>query len=44
MLEAARGCRRNLNLEGLNAMDLWTLKEDGTPWNFDNPGDRKLAK
>ena len=44
MLEAAHGCRRNLNLEGLHAMDLRTLKEDGTPWNFDNADDRRLAK
>ena len=29
ILEAAHGCRRNLNLEGLHAMDLRTLKEPG---------------
>ena len=36
--------RRHLNLKGLNAFDLRTVKPDGTPWNFNSRSDRKLAK
>ena len=35
--------RRNLNIEGLNAMDLRTIKEDGTPWDLTQSADRKAA-
>ena len=34
---------RNLNIKGLNAMDIRTLKPDGTPWNFNLKTDRQLA-
>ena len=43
ILEAAHGCRRNLNIDGLAALDLRTAKPDGTPWNFDKASDRRLA-
>ena len=36
--------RRSLNLRGLNAFDLRTLKPDGTPWNFNVRADRQLAQ
>ena len=35
--------RRNLNVHGLHALDLRTTKEDGTPWDFNQRSDRKLA-
>ena len=44
IMEAAHGCRRNLNLHGLNALDLRTAKADGSPWNFNLAADRKLAR
>ena len=44
ILEAAHGCRRNLNITGLDALDLRTSKPDGSPWNFDLPGDRREAR
>ena len=30
ILEAAHGCRRNLNIHGLDALDLRTCKPDGS--------------
>ena len=42
-MDAAHGCRRTLNLQGLAALDLRTCKDDGTPWNFDKASDRQLA-
>ena len=36
--------RRSLNITGLNAFDLRTLKPDGQPWNFNVRADRKLAR
>ena len=36
--------RRNLNVQGLAALDLRTVKEDGTPWNFSNKKDRREAE
>ena len=44
LIRAAHGCRRNLNVNGLRAMDLRTCKPDGERWDFSNPADRKLAK
>ena len=40
----ANRSRRNLNLEGLHAMDLRTTKPNGDPWNFDLREDRRLAR
>ena len=36
--------RRNLNLVGLNALDLRTHKPDGSTWNFNLRKDRVLAR
>ena len=36
--------RRNLNVEGLNALDLRTTKPNGQPWDFCKREDRKLAR
>ena len=36
--------RRNLNLVGLNALDLRTTKEDGSHWDFTKREDRRLAR
>ena len=36
--------RRNLNIEGLGALDLRTVKADGNPWNFNKKSDRKMAR
>lgn len=44
ILEAAHGCRRNLTITSLDAPDLLTCKADGSPWNFDLPEDRRLAR
>ena len=44
ILEAAHGCRRNLNIQGLDALDLRTAKTDGTPWDFNRASGRKLAR
>ena len=43
LLEASHGCRRNLNINGLQALDLRTHKEDGTPWDFNLASDRQEA-
>ena len=43
ILDAAHGCRRNLNVSGLDALDLRTNKPDGSPWNFNKRSDRRLA-
>ena len=43
LTEQATKQRRNLNLEGLAAMDLRTCKPDGQHWDFTNPADQKLA-
>ena len=43
MNEASK--RRNLNIEGLAALDLRTFKPDGkTPWDFNRKADRKEAE
>ena len=44
MVIAAHGRRRALNLEGLGAFDLRTLKPDGTPWDFRLQADRDAAR
>ena len=36
--------RRNLNVEGLNALGLRTTKPDGQPWDFCKREDGKLAR
>ena len=36
--------RRNLNIDGLNALDLRTLKPNGEPWDFTKRADRKEAR
>ena len=36
--------RRNLNVEGLNALDLRTTNPNGQPWDFCKREDRKLAR
>ena len=43
IVESANGFLRNLNLKGLDAFDLRTKKEDGTPWDFSKTSDRKEA-
>lgn len=42
--EEAEKSKRSLNLDGLNAFDLRTLKPDGTPWNFCRRKDREEAR
>ena len=42
--EAAHGCRRNLNVVGLDALDLRTCREDGTAWNVDLSSHRRDAR
>ena len=42
--DSAGAHRRDLNVQGLGAFDLRTLKKDGTPWNFTLRADRKLAR
>ena len=41
--EAARA-RWSLNLKGLRAMDLRTMREDGTPWEFSKKEHRHDAR
>ena len=36
--------RRNLNVEGLDAIDLRTTKPNGQPWDFCKREDRKLGR
>ena len=43
LLEASHGCRRNLNIDGLRALDPRTHKKDGTPWDFNLAADRQEA-
>ena len=40
----ANASRRNLGLKGIGALDLRTVKEDGTAWDFTKRADRKLAR
>ena len=39
----ANATHRNLNVKGLGAFDLRTLKTDGTAWDFSRRSDRKMA-
>lgn len=43
LVEASHGLRRNLNVHGLDALDLRTCKESGEPWDFSKPADRQEA-
>ena len=43
LIHEAQGRRRDLNIEGLQALDIRTSKPDGTPWDFTKPADRKKA-
>lgn len=36
--------RRNLNVKGLDSLDLRTVKKNGQPWNFCLRADRKEAR
>ena len=40
----ANGPRRNLNIAGLNPLDLRTAKPDGPPWDFTKKVDRHLCR
>ena len=44
IVQASHGCRRDLNVNGLNALDLRTAKPNGAPWDFSKSSDRQLAK
>ena len=44
IVQASHGCRRNLNIDGLHALDLRTRKPDGEPWDFSRAADRRLAR
>ena len=44
IVKASHGQRRDLNLNGLQALDLRTSKPNGEPWDFGKAADRKLAK
>ena len=44
IVQASHGCRRNLNLSGLHALDLRTSKPDGEHWDFSRAADRRLAR
>ena len=44
IVDCANRARRDLNLKGLDAMDLRANKEDGTPWDFSQRKDRRLAR
>ena len=43
IVDMANARARSLNVKGLDAMDLRTLKPDGSPWNFNRRADRTLA-
>ena len=36
--------RRDVNVKGLDALDIRTTKSDGTPWDFSKKADRKKAR
>ena len=42
--DCANKTRRDLNVKGLNALDLRTMKPDGQPWNFSQKADRQMAR
>ena len=43
IMREANTTRRDLNVEGLAALDLRTSKPDGSAWNFNLKGDRQMA-
>ena len=43
-VDASHGIRRNLNVNGLHALDLRTTKPNGVPWDFSLASDRQLAR
>ena len=43
IISMANGSLRNLNISGLDAFDLRTNKQDGTPWDFSLKSDRIMA-
>ena len=44
IVKASHGCRRNINLHGLDAFDLRTAKPSGEAWDFTQAADRRLAR
>ena len=44
LVNASQGCRRNLNVHGLEAFYLLTAKPSGEHWDFSNASDRRLAR
>ena len=44
MVKTAYDRRRSLNLNGLAAFDIRSLKPDGAPWNFCKESDRDEAR
>ena len=44
LVNAANGCRRDLNLNGLAAFDLRTRKPNGEAWDFCKSSDRREAR
>lgn len=44
ILAASRCRRRNVNIQGLSALELRTNKPDSTPWDFNTSAERRLAK
>ena len=43
-VDMANNKRRDLNIHGIDALDIRTTKPDGTHWDFNNAADRRLAK
>ena len=44
IVQASHGCRRNINIDGLHALDLRTCKPNGEAWDFSKAVDRRLAR
>ena len=44
LVNTSHGCRRNLNIDGLHAMDLRTVKPCVEHWDFSKASGRKLAR
>ena len=44
IVDDANGPRRALNIEGLDALDIRTLKPNGQPWDFNKRSDRNEAR
>ena len=44
LTEAAKSLPASLNITGLGALDLRTLKPKGKPWDVTNKSDRRLAR